>query len=103
VEEDLRQSSGMQDELERMMMEEAGRSFDLESGPLIRGRLLQIEEDEYVLLITMHHIVSDGWSTGILIQELSGLYSAGVRGDARHSSTARDSVCRLCGVAAEVD
>ncbi len=39
--------------------------FDLEKGPLVRGRLLRIGEEEHVLLITLHHIVCDGWSMGI--------------------------------------
>ena len=56
--------------------QEAAAPFDLEQGPLIRGRLLQLAEEEHVLLVTMHHIVSDGWSIGVLIRELSALYSA---------------------------
>jgi len=40
------------------------RPFDLEKGPLIRGRLIRVGEEEHALLITMHHIVSDGWSMG---------------------------------------
>ena len=55
--------------------------FDLESGPLIRGRLLDLglnekDEPEYILLATMHHIVSDGWSMGIFTREISALYEA---------------------------
>ena len=49
-------------------------SFDLERGPLIRGRLIGVGEKEHVLLITMHHIVSDGWSMGVFSNELSTLY-----------------------------
>ncbi|WP_254061908.1 condensation domain-containing protein, partial [Granulicella sp. L60] len=52
-----------------------------EHGPLLRGRLLRTSEDEHVLLITMHHIVSDGWSIGVLVHELSTLYSAYLRGE----------------------
>ncbi|MHC0067443.1 SDR family NAD(P)-dependent oxidoreductase [Nostoc sp. UIC 10890] len=50
--------------------------FDLETAPLIRCSLLQLDAREYVLLLTMHHIVSDGWSMGIFSQELSTLYQA---------------------------
>ncbi|WP_412770500.1 condensation domain-containing protein, partial [Ralstonia solanacearum] len=50
--------------------------FDLEQGPLIRGRLVKLGEQEHVLLITMHHIVSDGWSQGVLARELGALYEA---------------------------
>ncbi|MGH8080190.1 MAG: condensation domain-containing protein, partial [Lysobacter sp.] len=50
--------------------------FDLVNGPLARGRLLRVAEQEHVLLLTVHHIVSDGWSMGVLVQELSALYRA---------------------------
>jgi len=75
--------SGVEDgeaELERWIGEEARGSFDLERGPLIRGRLIRLSENEHVLLITMHHIVSDGWSMGVLFNELSMLYGAIVGG-----------------------
>ncbi|MGA4358649.1 amino acid adenylation domain-containing protein, partial [Ralstonia nicotianae] len=55
---------------------EARTPFDLEQGPLIRGRLVKLGEQEHVLLITMHHIVSDGWSQGVLARELGMLYEA---------------------------
>jgi amino acid adenylation domain-containing protein len=55
---------------------EAGRPFDLGTGPLLRARLLRLGDDEYVLLMTMHHIVSDAWSIAILSQEVSALYTA---------------------------
>ncbi|MGD7493661.1 condensation domain-containing protein, partial [Ralstonia pseudosolanacearum] len=55
---------------------EARAPFDLEQGPLIRGRLVKLGEQEHVLLITMHHIVSDGWSQGVLARELGMLYEA---------------------------
>jgi amino acid adenylation domain-containing protein len=50
--------------------------FDLGSGPLIRACLLQLDETRYVLILALHHIAADGWSLGILVQELTGLYSA---------------------------
>jgi amino acid adenylation domain-containing protein len=67
-----------QDELEllRLVEKEADEPFDLETGPLIRGRLVRTGEQQHVLLITMHHIVSDGWSMGVLVEELSALYRA---------------------------
>jgi amino acid adenylation domain-containing protein len=55
---------------------EAARAFDLEQGPLFRARLLELEPTVHVLLLTMHHIVSDGWSMGILQREISLLYEA---------------------------
>src|SRR5438270_8816240 len=77
---DLRQHRETEQELGRLIAKEAATSFDLEHGPLIRGRLIRVGEDEHALLITMHHIVSAGWSVGILINELSVLYSAFLRG-----------------------
>jgi amino acid adenylation domain-containing protein/non-ribosomal peptide synthase protein (TIGR01720 family) len=55
---------------------DAMRGFDLSSGPLLRVTVLKLEEEEHVLLFTMHHIVSDGWSMGILIREFGILYQA---------------------------
>ncbi|HEX8319063.1 amino acid adenylation domain-containing protein [Longimicrobium sp.] len=75
-EHDLRGRAQGPAELHRLMAEEAGTPFDLERGPLIRGRLVQIGEDDYVLLITMHHIASDGWSVGVFTRELGALYGA---------------------------
>src|SRR5882762_9017944 len=81
VEHDLRRESDVQGELNRLAGEEARTSFDLEAGPLIRGRLIRQAEDEHALLITMHHIVSDGWSMGVMSNELSALYGAFLRGE----------------------
>jgi amino acid adenylation domain-containing protein len=60
--------------------EEVQGRFDLASGPLIRGRLVRLGAEEHVLLLTMHHIVFDGWSKGVLIGELTALYRAYHRG-----------------------
>ncbi|MEB1531134.1 condensation domain-containing protein, partial [Xanthomonas sp. WHRI 7945] len=60
---------------------DAHAPFDLSRGPLIRGRLLKLAEHEHVLLVTQHHIVSDGWSTAILVKEFSALYAAFCRGE----------------------
>jgi amino acid adenylation domain-containing protein len=79
---DLRQQTGSEPGLRQLYEEEAHASFDLEAGPLIRGRLVRQGEDQYALLITMHHIISDGWSVGVLLNELSILYRAFVRGEA---------------------
>src|SRR5215212_10056352 len=81
VEHDLREQTDAQEELERVMEHEASASFDLESGPMVRGRLIRLEEEEHALLITMHHIVSDAWSMDVFIRELSVLYGAFVRGE----------------------
>jgi amino acid adenylation domain-containing protein len=79
---DLRQDPHAELRFLQLLEEEAHASFDLEAGPLIRGRLIRHAEDEWTLLIAMHHIVSDGWSLGILLNELSALYRAFVRGEA---------------------
>ena len=60
---------------------DAARPFDLERGPLLRARLLRLGPEDHVLLVTVHHIVSDGWSAGVLLRELSALYGAFFRGD----------------------
>ncbi|MDL5368257.1 condensation domain-containing protein, partial [Xanthomonas sp. NCPPB 2654] len=61
---------------------EARASFDLSIGPLIRGRLLRLSDQEHVLLVTQHHIVSDGWSIGVLVREVAALYTAFCQGAA---------------------
>jgi NRPS condensation-like uncharacterized protein len=63
-------------EAKRLATEEAGRRFDLSCGPLVRCVLLRLAKLDHVLVINMHHIVSDGWSMGILIRELTALYEA---------------------------
>ncbi|HEX9940246.1 MAG TPA: amino acid adenylation domain-containing protein, partial [Longimicrobium sp.] len=63
-------------EARRRAAEEAVRPFDLSAGPLFRAALLRLGEEEHVLLLSMHHIVSDGWSLGVLFRELWALYEA---------------------------
>ena len=63
-------------EVERLARAEAGCPFDLSVGPLLRVQLLRLSEEEHVVLLTLHHIISDGWSMGILIKEVAALYSA---------------------------
>ncbi|HEX5755017.1 MAG TPA: amino acid adenylation domain-containing protein, partial [Arenimonas sp.] len=62
--------------------DEADAPFDLSQGPLIRGRLIREADEEHVLLITQHHIVSDGWSIGVIIREFAALYTAFCEGQA---------------------
>ena len=64
----------------RRLHAEAARPFDLARGPLIRASLLKLGEREHVVLLTMHHIISDGWSIGVLIREVGTLYEAFSRG-----------------------
>ncbi|HEX9935592.1 MAG TPA: condensation domain-containing protein, partial [Longimicrobium sp.] len=63
-------------EVRRRAGEEAGRAFDLSAGPLFRASLLRLGAEDHVLLLSMHHIVSDGWSMGRFSRELSALYAA---------------------------
>ncbi|HEY0093338.1 MAG TPA: condensation domain-containing protein, partial [Archangium sp.] len=63
-------------EARRLSREEAARPFDLARGPLLRVSMLKLAEREHVLLLTMHHIISDGWSMGVLIREMAALYEA---------------------------
>ena len=66
------------DQLENVLQQEILKSFDLNLGPLIRICLFKLAEQEHVLSIVQHHIISDGWSVGILIKELSDLYTAAI-------------------------
>jgi amino acid adenylation domain-containing protein len=63
-------------EVRRLVSEESRREFDLAHGPLLRTTLLRLDAEEHVLLVTMHHIVSDGWSIDIFLHELGALYTA---------------------------
>src|SRR6185369_15956036 len=63
-------------EAQRLITEEARRPFDLETGPLFRASLLRMANEEHILLLTMHHIISDGWSMGVLRRELATIYNA---------------------------
>jgi NRPS condensation-like uncharacterized protein len=63
-------------EARRQVEEEAQRPFNLAQGPLLRASLLRLRPEEHLLQLTMHHIVSDGWSMGVLFEELASLYEA---------------------------
>lgn len=66
-------------EIDRIAFGEARRGFDLESGPPWRLALLRRNPEEHTLLLNLHHIVSDGWSTGVLMRELADFYAAALR------------------------
>jgi amino acid adenylation domain-containing protein len=65
-----------QAEAQRLADEDARLGFDLSQGPLLRTKLLKLDEEEHVMLFTMHHIITDGWSMEILIREAAILYAA---------------------------
>ncbi|HWD97875.1 MAG TPA: amino acid adenylation domain-containing protein [Bryobacteraceae bacterium] len=67
-------------ELTRVAGDEAKRPFDLSTGPLIRASLVEMEVADHVLLLTMHHIICDGWSIGVLIREAAEAYRSIVQG-----------------------
>ncbi|MCC6558329.1 MAG: amino acid adenylation domain-containing protein [Polyangiaceae bacterium] len=67
-------------EARRRLEADAARPFDLSRGPLFRARLARLGAEEHLLLINLHHIVTDGWSTAILFRELGALYAAFRRG-----------------------
>lgn len=66
--------------VQKMLYEQAYRPFQLGAGPLLRLVSLKVSDNEQLLLLTLHHIIADEWSVGVLIKELGGLYASG--GDA---------------------
>lgn len=67
-------------EARKLVKEEAWKPFDLRSGPLLRLKLLRLGEQDHVLVAVLHHVISDGWSIGILMRELTLFYSAAAAG-----------------------
>ncbi len=67
-------------EIRRMSALESRLAFDLEKGPLLRACVFRCADDEHLLLLEMHHIVSDGWSMGVLVNEIGALYPAFLAG-----------------------
>jgi amino acid adenylation domain-containing protein len=76
----LLQTNEREAEARRLAIDEGNRAFDLTADTLLRARLLRLGDDEHILILTTHHIASDGWSDGILFQELAALYEAFSRG-----------------------
>jgi hypothetical protein len=69
-------SDAREREASRLIFEEARRLFDLSSGPLLRAALLRLADDEQIVLLTMHHIITDAWSQAVFARELTTLYAA---------------------------
>ena len=78
VVEDVQEQSAVEqkERVQALMRDEARRGFNLARGPLLRVKVVQLGEEDHLLLLTIHHIVSDAWSMGILFRELSVLYRA---------------------------
>ena len=68
-------------EVMRLVEAEAHQPFELSQGPLLRVKLWRLSESEHVVLLTMHHIITDGWSLGVLIKEVAALYRAFAAGE----------------------
>uniref|UniRef100_UPI001641065C MupA/Atu3671 family FMN-dependent luciferase-like monooxygenase n=2 Tax=Burkholderia gladioli TaxID=28095 RepID=UPI001641065C len=67
--------------VDQRLADEAEAPFDLSGGPVMRVRLFRLADDDHVVAMTLHHIVSDGWSMGVLIREVAGLYAAFSQGE----------------------
>ncbi len=74
-------ASDRENEAQRLATELAREPFDLSQGPLFRVLLLRLGQDDHILVLSMHHIVSDGWSRGVFYRELSLLYQAYTQGN----------------------
>ncbi|ARU62659.1 hypothetical protein CBW65_18025 [Tumebacillus avium] len=73
---DIQEAEDVEAEIQAFAIQERAHSFDLEKGPLSRLLLLKAGPEHHVLLLTMHHIISDGWSQGVFIREIGALYQA---------------------------
>lgn len=74
LEHDLRGEASVQDRLQELSAEEAREPFDLAQGPMIRTRLIRLADQEYIFLLTIHHIIADGWSMALFARELGVHY-----------------------------
>ena len=63
-------------EIQKLVIQEIQQPFNLEQAPLLRVNLLCLKETEHILVLTMHHVISDGWSVGVLVEEVTTLYEA---------------------------
>ncbi|WP_440528457.1 amino acid adenylation domain-containing protein [Serratia marcescens] len=79
---DLRGRQDAQSQARQLAQRLTEAPFDLTQGPLVRAALIRLADEEHLFLLTCHHIISDGWSTGILLRDLGALYGALRRGDA---------------------
>jgi hypothetical protein len=70
-----------EEEVERRLQEESRRPFDFATDLLLRALVIRISASEHILMLTMHHIISDGWSIGVLFRELASLYTSACTGE----------------------
>ncbi|KAF9552584.1 hypothetical protein EC968_000550, partial [Mortierella alpina] len=78
---DLRSLARADLEAKRIAKEETTTPFSLAQGPLIRAAVVQLRDEDHIVFITMHHIMSDGWSSGIFVREICQLYTAYCKGE----------------------
>jgi len=78
------------DRIAQLATEHGQEPFDLSQWPLLRVKLLRLAEMEHVLLLSMHHIIGDGWSTGVFVREMAALYRGILGGCCRDGA-------RCCG------
>ncbi|WP_413668448.1 amino acid adenylation domain-containing protein [Mucilaginibacter sp. Mucisp86] len=78
----LKQSQANKSELKSYISKETARPFDLSQEDMLRAELIEIQENEYVLLLVLHHIAADGWSMSILVSEFSKLYNSFITNEA---------------------
>lgn len=81
VEDDLRDSVKPEFELDQLIQVSSRIPFDLMAGPLIRGRLVRMADESHILLVAMHHLISDGLSNRLLLQDLAEAYAAILKGE----------------------
>jgi len=100
---DLTLDAAPDDALRRVIQENARTPFDLARGPLVRVALIRLAPQRHELLFTSHHIICDGWSTNVILEELGELYSARRRGEAADLPVAASFRAYAAGVHAESD
>jgi hypothetical protein len=76
-----RSPADRESEVNRWILDAGNRPFDLRSGPVFRANIVRLGQREHLLVLSMHHIVTDGWSLGVLMSDLSASYSAEVAGE----------------------
>jgi len=74
--DDLSDDGNLEERLEKIIEDEASAIFDLEKGPLFRVRIVKLEDKKHMLLMTMHHIISDAWSSEIILKEAAYAYAS---------------------------
>ena len=82
-----------------LVTEEAHRPFNLATGPILRVSLIRIDSTDHVVMLTLHHIVCDGWSMNVLMREIAATYTAFVKGEQSPLPAVANSIRRLCALA----